>query len=441
VPRERFLGEPADGDVEVENRTHQVVAEYAMGADWTARLGLSRRDGTLRGFSTEASALLADGRTLRRQRRFRDYASDDLSLQAEVQGVVRTGALEHELLLGVEGYRFELDQRMLRINPTAANPYAIDLFAPVYGQPLPTPLPNTDTFEKQRNRAFYLQDSVRLSERWRAMAGVRVDRYQQTLDNRRSGVRTRQEPGETSPRLGLSYLPDPAWTLYANAGRSFRPNAGADAAGAAFEPERGRALEAGAKWERGDARIGATLALFDIRKRNVLTADPANPGFSRPSGEVRSRGVEFDLSGQITEAWRLNTSFVYDEVEILRDNTFQAGTSLINVPQVNGSVLAVREGTLPGGSRFGIGGGVTHMGERLGEGRTRTAVAAEQPAFMLPAYTTAKLVAYWRANDHLRVTLDVDNLFDETYYTSSVSPLWVAPGAGRSVVLGLQARF
>lgn len=441
VSRDTFLGEPGDGDVEVDNRTHQLVGEYRTVSDWTARLGLSYREGKLHGFATEPHALQADGRTLRRQRRYRDYASDDLSVQAEVQGIASTGAVEHALLFGVEAYRFALDQRMLRINPTAARPYAIDILDPVYGQPLPTPLPNTDTHEEQRNLAFYAQDSLRLSERWRALVGLRVDRYRQALDNRRTGAHTEQRPSETSPRIGLSYLPNAQWTFYANAGRSFRPNAGTRADGAPFAPESGRALEAGMKWEHANGRIGATLAGFDIRKRNVLTVDPANPGFSVPSGEVRSRGAEFDLSGQVTQAWRVNASFVYDDVEILRDTTFEVGSSLINVPRINGSVLAVYESALPNGTRFAIGGGATHMGERLGEGRTRAAAQAGQPSFVLPAYTTAKAVAYWRPNARLRLTVDVDNLFDKTYYASSVSPLWVTPGAGRTVVIGAQLLF
>ena len=41
-------------------------------------------------------------------------------------------------------------------------------------------------------------------------------------------------------------------------------------------PETGKAYEAGVKWEAVDKSLGGTLALFDIRKKNVLTADPAN---------------------------------------------------------------------------------------------------------------------------------------------------------------------
>ena len=441
VPRETFLGEPGDGDVTVRNQTHQLVLEHAWSDTWTSRGGLSYREGTLRGFSTEPHALMADGRTLRRQRRHRDYASEDLALQLEIQGRFIFGGLQHELLVGTEAYDFSLDQRMLRINPSAANPYAIDVLDPVYGQPRPVPLPNTDTHEEQRNLALYVQDAIHLGERWRLMAGLRMDRYEQTLDNRRTGARVRQQPHETTPRIGLSYLPNAAWTLYVNAGRSFRPNIGTDAQANPFDPETGRALEAGAKWQSSDGQLGATLALFDIRKTNVVTADPANPGFSATSGEVRSRGLELDFSGQLSEHWRINSSFVYDQVDVLKDNTLEVGSSLINVPRVNGSVLGVYENTFANGSRYGLGAGVTHMSERLGETRTQADADAGVRAFELPAYTTGKLVAYWRVNPRLRISLDVDNLLDETYYSSSVSRLWVTPGAGRTVTLGVQTKF
>jgi iron complex outermembrane recepter protein len=441
VSRETFLGEPGDGDVTVRNQTHQLVLDHEWSEAWTSRTGLSYREGTLQGFSTEPHALLDDGRTLRRQHRYRDYGSEDIALQAEIQGRIDSGSIQHELLVGVEAYEFSLDQRMLRINPSAANPYAIDVLNPVYGQPRPVPLPNTDTHEEQRNAALYVQDAIHLGERWRLMAGLRLDRYEQTLDNRRTGARTRQRPHEASPRFGLSYLPSAAWTLYVNTGRSFRPNVGSDAQANAFDPESGRAVEAGAKWQSANGQLGATLALFDIRKTHVVTADTANPGFSIAAGKVRSRGLELDFSGQLSEHWRLNSSFVYDQVEVLEDNTLEVGGALINVPRINSSLLGVYENTLANGSLYGIGAGVTYVGDRLGETRTQAEADAGVSAFELPAYTTAKLVAYWRINPRLRISLDVDNLLDETYYSSSVSRLWVTPGAGRTLTLGLQTKF
>lgn len=440
IPRSRFLGEPADGDVTVDNQTHQAILQHDLSAQWRGRLGLSARRTGIEGFSTEPTALRADG-TLTRQRRWRDYDSSDLALQAELQGTLRTGAVVHELLLGFETFRFRMDTVMRRANPSAAAPYAIDIFDPVYGQPQPAPLPNTSTLERQRNHALYLQDAITLAPQWRLVAGLRTDHYRQSLDNRRTGGSQRQSPSATSPRLGLSWLPAPQWTLYANAGRSFRPNVGSDVAASAFKSETGRSLEVGTKWESDDRRLGVTAALFSIHKRNVLTADPDNAGFSLAAGAVRSRGAEFDLAGQLGAHWRLNASLVVNDVEITRDNTLEVGGRLLNVPRVNGSLLAVHEDVLPNGQRYGVGGGVTYMGRRLGQARTQAEAAAGTPAFELPAYTTAKLTAWWRATPTLRLTLDVDNLFDRTHYTSGYSRVWVTPGSDRHITVGLQARF
>lgn len=441
IPRSRFLGEPADGDVTVENQTHQFILSHEWNPAWRSRLGLSYRETSLRGLSTEAAALRADNATLTRQRRFRDFASDDIAVQAELQGKVKTGAVEHELLFGLESFRFDMDSLMLRANPTGARPYAINIYAPVYGQLQPVPGRNTDTLEHQRNTALYVQDAIKLAPEWRLVAGARVDDYRQSLENRIAGTTARQQPSSTSPRVGLAWLPTPQWTFFANAGRSFRPNAGSDVAAQGFEPETGRAFELGTKWESADQRMGATASLFDIRKRNVLTADPANPGYSMAAGEIRSRGLEFDFAGQLTANWRLNASLVLNDVEITKDNTLEAGGRLLNVPRVGGSVLAIYENAFANGQRYGIGGGITHVGKRLGQARTQAEADAATPAFDLPSYTTAKLVAYWRINRSLRATLDVENLFDTTYYASSYSRLWVAPGTARTVTIGLQARF
>lgn len=440
IPRSRFLGEPADGDVTVENQTQQFILTHAWNSAWRSRVGLSYRETSINGFSTEATALQANG-NLTRQRRFRDYESDDVALQAELQGNVSTGLVEHELLFGIESFRFNMDTLALRANPSALRPYAINIYNPVYGQALPTPTANTNTLEHQRGTAFYVQDAIKLAPQWRLVMGARVDTYRQSLLNRLTNVTASQDPSSTSPRIGLSWLPTPQWTFYANAGRSFRPNVGSDVAANSFKPETGRALELGTKWESADQRIGATAALFDIRKRNVLTSDPINTGFSVSAGEIQSRGLELDFAGQVTSNWRVNASFAYTDVEVVKDNSLEVGGRLLNVPKVNGSMLAVYENVFANGQRYGLGGGVTHTGRRLGQTRTQAEVNAATAAFDLPSYTTAKLVAYWRINPALRLTLDIDNVFDKTYYSSAYSRVWVTPGTPRSVTVGLQARF
>lgn len=434
IPRDRFLGEPGDGDVVVTNGNHQLSLRHEWNESWQARVALSRRDTRIKGFSTEASALVADG-TLRRQRRFRDFDSGDTAVQAELQHVRTLGGMRHEWLLGVEHYQFRMTSLMLRANPSATAPYAINIDAPVYGQVPPTPLPNTDTDERQRNTAVYLQDAVSLGAHWRVLAGLRWEQPHQSLLNRRTGVTTQQQPSELSPRVGVSWLPDAQWTVYANAGRSFRPNPGSDFSGNAFSPEHSRALEAGVKWQTADQRLGATAAVFDIRKQDVLTTDPdpAHSGYSATAGEVRSRGIELEASGQLTAAWRLNGSLTWLDAAVTRDATLPVGSRLLNVPRLNASLLAVHERSTASGQRWGLGGGLAYNAHRLGQNGA--------PAFQLPSYTVAKLVGYWRVTSHLRLSLDVDNLFDRTYYTSSYSRLWVAPGAARSLSVGAQYKF
>ena len=61
--------------------------------------------------------------------------------------------------------------------------------------------------------------------------------------------------------------------------------------------------------------------------------------------------------------------------------------------------------------------------------------------FKLPAYTTVKLLGSYQLDKHWRFTLDVDNVFDKVFYTSSYSQVWVYPGNGRKVMASAQYKF
>ncbi|WP_077237914.1 TonB-dependent siderophore receptor [Herbaspirillum sp. VT-16-41] len=432
LPVSRFLGEPRDGDIKMENRNHLLTLEHRLDDNWHVRTGVFHKDGSLDGFSTEASALQADNATLRRQRRYRDYSWHDTSLQAELGGKLQTGGIGHEVLVGTEIDWLTLDQRMLRINPSAAAPYAVNIYTPVYGQAQPTPLPNTDTSERQISTALYLQDQVSLSDRWKLLAGVRADSFRSTLNNWRSGATTRQDKSAVSPRLGLTYLITHAWSVYASASKSFRPNSGSDVQGNAFSPETARAAEAGLKFQSEDQRSGATLAVFDITKQNVLTTDPSNPSFSVAAGEVRSKGVELDANAKLGRHWRLTGNLAYTDAYVAKDNTLTVGARLVNVPRVSGSLLAVFEDVDAHGAPFGVGGGASYVGARTGD---------QAGSFRLPAYATARALAYWQFTPRMKLSLDVNNLFNKRYYTSSYNNLWIMPGDERNAMLALNVRF
>nr|WP_234369606.1 TonB-dependent siderophore receptor [Paracidovorax avenae] len=438
LPGDRFLGEPNRGKLHVTGDTHQLTLDHDLGQGWRTRLGASYREteyyGDAMDFGNGRLGLLqSDGRTLYRSDTWRSLPSRDTSVQAEVEGKVSTGSLRHTLLAGVESWRLFVGQYG-EASPRGSSLYAIDIYQPAYGQPRTAPMtPYFSSQDHQRATGLFLQDQIDLTARWKLLAGVRFDRFHQSLEDRLAKTNTTQDHSSTSPRVGLSYLLTPDSSVYVSYGRSFRPNAGGDASGNAFAPTKGKAFEAGAKWQSPDQRLIASMAVFDIRKTNVLTPDPNNANFNVAAGEVRSRGIEADMSGKLDAHWRLTANAAYTDTEVLRDNDKTLlGKRLLGIPRVSGGLFAIREDRLASGGRYGVGGGLVYVGERT---------ATANDTYRLPGYTTARVTAYWQIDPRTRLTLDVHNLFDRHYAATSWAAITVMPGLGRQVVAGLQHSF
>lgn len=432
VPVSRFLGEPRDGAMTVKSLGQQLFIQHDLPEDWSVQAGASYRDSELTGYSTEANNLLADGRTLRRQRRHRDFSATDVSARIELLGKFKTGALAHAVLLGVDAYHFDDHRVQLRRNPSAGNPYAIDIFAPVYGGVADPLALSIDTQEAQKARGVYAQDQLDLGPQWKALLGVRRDSYTQEVRNQRLNVSNEQSLSATSPRVGLVYQPSKAWSLYASAAKGYRPNSGISIDNQAFPAEQSRSLELGAKLETG--KLTGTLAVYDIRKKNVLTTNPVNTDFAIAAGEVGSRGLELDVSGELARGLRVSGAYAYTHAVVTRgDNSIVTGSRFPNVPLHSANIVLTQQFKLGTGTAS-LGGGLQHVGERLGD-------VAVSSKFTLPGYTTARLLASYAPSARLRLALNVENLFNRRYYASSYSLLWVAPGAERTVALNAHYRF
>jgi len=435
IPNSRFLGEPGDGKVTVQSVGQQLFVRHELNPAWSLQGGVSYRDSSLRGFSSQQNDILADGRTARRQRRLNDWAGIDRSGRIEALGTFATGTLKHHVLVGADAYAFDDDRIQLRRNPSSDNPYAIDIHAPVYGAAVAAPLTlSVSTDESQRSRAVYLQDQVDLSRRWKALLGVRRDSYDQTVVNRRLARSSSQSLGATSPRVGLVYQPNRTLSLYASAAEGFRPNSGISLDNEAFPAESSHAYEVGAKVDSAGGKLSTTVALYRITKDNVLTFDPRNTDYSIPAGAVASKGLEVDMAGDIARDVRLSLAYAYTDTVVTEgDNTIRTGSRFPNVPKHSATVLVTPRFKLGDGVAM-LGGGVNHVGARMGD-------VAASSNFELPAYTTARLVASWAPNRRLLLALNVDNLFDKRYYASSYSTVWVAPGAARNVRINARYRF
>jgi len=392
---------------------------------------------------------LRPGDILRRRYRDRDNHATDRSGRFEVIGKVGTGAIKHNLLFGVDGYKFN-DKRLQYAADPAGTIYGINLWHPVYGAPKPKKgdVPTTHYDEDQTAFGVYAQDQMDLGEHWKALIGVRYDRSEQTFHNLNKIGKPdefiKQKPSATSPRVGLVYQPNEQWSFYVTSATSFRPNTGVSApvngVSHSFDPEEGKSYEIGAKWDTG--RISSTLAVYQITKQNVLTSDPADPNnYNRAVGEMESKGVELDVAGQIAEGLRLYASYAYTDAQVTKDVAGVGGLSLVgtqnaNVPKQSANLLLFKDMQI-GGRKLSIGGGPRYVGEREGA----AAAFSEADFFKLPAYTVWKAMASYEASDKLKLSLDVDNLFDKEHYVSSYSSYWVMPGTERRLVLTARIAF
>jgi iron complex outermembrane recepter protein len=452
VPRDRYLGEPGDGDHIARATGHQLRVQHDFSPDWSLLVGASLRDTLLTGFSSDAELvasrqeLYADWRSLSRQRRSRVYDSRQWVVRAELSGEFETFGLRHRVLIGADHDSFTNDQQFGRVRPPVIGPtttdragYVLDILTPVYGRfPLPTPGPQNDRLDEQRSTGIFVQDQIDLTDRLQVRIGGRYDAVTFRTLNRLTGIDSVSDRSRFSPQAGIVYRMSEPLTLYAAYGEGFRGNIGTDVTGAIFDPETSKSIEAGVKLTALGGRVNGTLALFQLEKDNVLASDTGNPGFSVAIGKARSRGVELDLTARLPGDVDLLLSYAYLDAEarstLLEPNfNFQIrpGDRLINIPDHNLNVQATKRFEVAG-RRAQLGAGVQYVGDRSGETGT---------AFTLPSHTLARVFGDVEMVDGLTLFGSIQNLFDAHWYANSYHPLWVQPGAPRTATVGIRASF
>lgn len=424
LPRSRFLGEPNDGPMTQRTSQHQATAYVDLGPGITLEGGAQYRDGVLSGQSTHNATLI--GTRLRRQLRIHDYHWQDKSGRVEVSVKRTLLGIGHQLRVGADAFDYDQRRIFYRFSPSAAQPYDINVFAPVYGQRKPVAALNQNLLERLEGKSLYAQDLLTLDDRFSLLLGIRHDWIDQDNVNYRTGRTDRQSPRATSPRAAFTFAPSEHVSAYVSWGRSFRFNQGVDAAANPFAPERGEAFEGGLKLAALDRRLTGTVSLFRITKQNVLVNDPANAGFSIATGEARSRGVEADLNYRLGERLTLTGVYAYTDARVTRDTRpGLTGSGLSNIPRHSGAAYAFWQSRGDAAGSVGIGGGVTYVGARPGDD-----VAS---GFRLPDYVTARLNLSYRVTKGLSAHLDGENLFDAYYLESSYSNVWITPGAPRTI--------
>lgn len=431
--RDTFWGDKDVGKLHNDNNMAQLRFEHMLNDSWTLGGGFQWLDGTLQGNAIEANglgSLSADGRTLQRNFNYRKLEWTDKDYQLNLTGHFSTGGFDHTLLTGIEYEDYDY-QSIIQRSSAAAGTYPIDIFNPVYGQTRP-PLTRTPTHDKENLKTYaaFVQDQVALTERLKVLGGARFERFEHDYESYVTGVKPWQAADNAvTPRLGVIYDLTDTVAVYADAARSFKPNTGASREGGGFAPEKGKSYEVGIKWEALDRQLSVDAAIYQIEKKNVLTTDPVDSTFSVAAGQVRSRGFDLNVAGNLTPEWRVIGGYAYVDAEVTRDNTLRSGTRLLNIPRNSFSLLNVYEfqdGALKG---LGLGAGGKYVDERAGQ--------TANSAFSMGAYTVVDLLSYYKVNDKIRLNLDVKNLFNREYEEGAFGNIYAYPGAPRTVQVGI----
>jgi len=430
IPLDRYIGEPTERFFDQNDRQVWRVGynlEHRFNDNWRLRNAVRASFQQFEENGIFGFDLSEDGRTLTRGGGFSNAYRNVYLLDTNLVGEFATGSIEHQVLFGVDLSTdfFEVDFGSVAIAP-------LDLFDPVYGsQNIGAVTGGFPSFTQTIDRlGIYLQDQITLRPDLRMLLGGRFDLIRQETDD---GTTTNSQQDEAfSPRVGLVYQPSDTVSLYASYSRSFEQVTGTNFDQELFEPERGTQYEVGVKADWLEGNLSTTLAFFDITRSNVLTADPNDANFSIQTGEQRSRGVEFNVAGEILPGWNIIGGYAYTDARITEDNTLEEGNFISGVPENSVSLWTtykIQSGSLEG---LGFGLGLFYVGERQGDANN---------SFTLPDYLRTDAALFYR-RDQFRAALNVRNLFNVDYFEGTFGDdFTVLPGFSRTVQFTIGWQF
>ena len=366
---------------------------------------------------------------------------ENLLIQNDLIGDFTTGRLSHTLLVGADF----ADQRTrnARINGFFDSGVATTSSGrrTIVALNDPTVIPPVTFRAGTGNRSveanadvvgLYVQDQIRFGEHVEIVAGLRHDWFKLEVDNLTSGASFERKDALWSPRLGVVAKPVRDLSLYASFSRSFLPQSGdqfssLDLTLAALKPERFTNLEIGAKWQ-ALPQLDLTLAAYRLDRTNTRETDPPSL-LTVLTGEQRSKGIEFEVRGQVTRNLSLSGGIARQNAKVRRSATpALLGRKAPLVPKLQASLWSRYDFT----SRLGAGIGLYHQSKSF------TSISN---AVVLPAYTRIDAAGYFDLTEAIALQLNVENLFGADYYSTAHNDNNITPGAPRTARATLRFGF
>ena len=329
---------------------------------------------------------------------------------------------------------------------------------PLTGNPDLTLIEVTDTvaFELQnrgasinqdfREHGFNILDYITINDWLAVMVGGRYSDYKDKNSD--------FEDTNFSFRGGIVLTPIENGSLYFSFSEGYTPSGGLlGIDDTPIDPETSRSFEFGGKLSLRDDNLLVTAALYDVEQRGVPivvnpfdeTGAPTLPANIRYGniGEIRTRGFELEVVGQITDQWRVQAGYNLQDNEITESGVslfgavFTAGNRLPGIAEHNFNLFTFYDIPLAGGD-FGLGGGVFYQSDVFISTENR----AEYDGWM-----QTDLAAYYK-RDRWKLQINASNVFDEDYRlaqagtnTDSFAAIRVGTSAPRTIIGSIAFEF
>lgn len=356
-----------------------------------------------------------------------DAVNHTYATTMDLTGHFDTAAVHHTLLVGGDWYRVENNSLLFNTNPNYAPNASLDsiisLLDPVHpGTPFAPAQFTNGSNGPIDSQGLNLQDQLSFADHWFALIGARYQHfYNDDLSYGLYGTSSPFGSRKVTPRFGLLWRPEQCLSLYASYANSWSPSEGEQLVTGGIAPNRqGRQKELGIKLETPDSRLSSTISIYDLTKTNIPNQDPANPGLYFLTGEVRSRGLEIDLTGQLSRGWKLIANFSDMDASIVVNNdpANPPGTQPSYAPRLIGNLWSTYEWKPTGQSTWTVGAGVNAQGPTPALNYSGVVASQTSDYTQVAGYTTFNAMAAWRLNAgayRLHVQLNADNLTDKRY--------------------------
>jgi catecholate siderophore receptor len=356
--------------------------------------------------------------------------------QMDVVATVKTGALRHTFIAGVEGGRESSDPT----RPAYTGPTTSLLHPDPYQSLNPAVSIASRVSDTALTAGAYALDTVSVG-RWEFTGGFRFDRfddtYVQTVPSPLHFNRVDQKP---TWRAAVVYKPVSIGSLYFDASTSFNPSAESlalSAGTANLPPESNSSYEFGTKWDLNKSRLHLNSSWFRTTKENARESDPSNSLLYVLAGNQRVSGVEADVRGRITSRWELLASYAYLDSRVVSSHFYPGaiGYPLANVPKYTFAFWSTHR--LP--HHFEAGAGTNYESTR----DASSTVPLDPTTGLVkqvPGYWVFNAMASHPIGEHVDIQLNVYNLANRYYY-DEIHPGHIVLGPARSALIDFKFKI